>query len=174
MLRQRRQASIRSASGSGLPGPARWTDGRYCPPCLPNTSWPAASLRLGQTERIDEILIGVSRLIPLRRGKRRKGNTNRSATSPLTARERTSKHMARRTAKNRWFVSVAVEKPGRVKAFVRRTETFPTETDAKQFAKKMLSETHQILAGTLLGAYQPARRILSGWHLRRWIEEEGN
>jgi hypothetical protein len=27
--------------------------------------------------------------------------------------------MARRTAKNRWFVSVAVEKPGRVKAFVR-------------------------------------------------------
>jgi hypothetical protein len=82
--------------------------------------------------------------------------------------------MAKRTAKNRWFVSVAVAKHGHVKAFLRRTETFPTETDAKQFAKEMLSEKHEILAGTLLGAYQPPRRILSGWHLRRWIEEEGN
>jgi hypothetical protein len=79
--------------------------------------------------------------------------------------------MATRTAKNSWFVSVAVAKHGHAKAFLRRTETFPTETDAKQFAKEMLSEKHQILAGTLLG-YQPARRILSGWHLRRWIEED--
>jgi hypothetical protein len=80
--------------------------------------------------------------------------------------------MARRTAKNRWFVSVAVAKQGHVKTFLRKTETFPTETDAKQFAKEMLSEKHEILAGTLLGAYQAPRRILSGWHLRRWIEEE--
>jgi hypothetical protein len=79
--------------------------------------------------------------------------------------------MARRTAKNRWFVSVTVPKQ-RHAASVRRTETFPTEADAKRFAKQMLSETHQILAGTFLGAYQPARRILSGWHLRRWVEEE--
>jgi hypothetical protein len=79
--------------------------------------------------------------------------------------------MARRTVKNHWFVSVAVPKRGHMKAFVRRTETFPTETDAKQFAKEMLSEQNHIFAGTLLGAHLPVRRILSGGHLRRWIEE---
>jgi hypothetical protein len=83
-----------------------------------------------------------------------------------------SKRMARRTAKNHWFVSVTVPKQGPVKAFVRRTETFPTEADAKQIATKMLAERHHIFAGTFLGAHLPVRRLLSGWHLRRWIEEK--
>jgi len=51
-------------------------------------------------------------------------------------------------------------------------QTFPTETEAKQFAKEMLTNKYRIVAGTLLSADQPARRIISGPQLYRWIEEE--
>ena len=57
-------------------------------------------------------------------------------------------------------------------AFARQTKTFPTEAEAKQFAKEMLSNKNRIVAGTLLGADQPARRIISASQLHRWIEEE--
>ena len=56
--------------------------------------------------------------------------------------------------------------------FARQTKTFPTEAEAKQFAKEMLSNKYRIVAGTLLRADQPARRIISGSQLHRWIEEE--
>ena len=83
--------------------------------------------------------------------------------------------MARHKVKNQWFVSVAVPKQGRKShAFARRTETFPTETDAKQFAKEMLSEKrqkekHHIVAGTLRGGYLPVPRIISGSQLYSWV-----
>jgi hypothetical protein len=77
--------------------------------------------------------------------------------------------MARRKVKNHWFVSVAVPKQGYGQQFVRRTETFPTEDDATQFAREMLSEKHHILAGTLLGADLPVRRIISGSQLYSWV-----
>jgi hypothetical protein len=77
--------------------------------------------------------------------------------------------MARRKVINHWFVSVAVPKQGYGPAFVRRTETFPTEADAKQFAKEMLSEKHHIVAGTLLDPYLPVRRIISGSQLYSWV-----
>ena len=80
--------------------------------------------------------------------------------------------MARRKVKNHWFVSVAVPKQGPAQGFVRRTETFPTEDDAKQFAKEMLSEKHHIFAGTLLGAHLPVRRIISGSQLYSWVGVE--
>ena len=81
--------------------------------------------------------------------------------------------MARHTVKNRWFVSVEMPKQRRsAQAFARQTKTFPTEAEAKQFAKEMLSNKYRIVAGTLLRAHQPARRIISGSQLDRWIEEE--
>jgi len=81
--------------------------------------------------------------------------------------------MARHKVKNDWFVSVEVPKRS-AQASARWTETFPTETDAKQFAKEMLSENyhmekHHIVAGTLLGAYLPVRRIISGSQLYSWV-----
>jgi len=79
--------------------------------------------------------------------------------------------MARRTMKNHWFVSFEVPRQGHAKAFFRRTETFSTETDAKQFAKEMLSEKHHIFAGTLLGAHLPVRRFISGPQLHSWVRE---
>jgi len=83
--------------------------------------------------------------------------------------------MARHTVKNQWFVSVEAPKQLRLafpKKSARQTKTFPTEAEAKQFAKEMLSNKYRIVAGTLLRAHQPARRIISGSQLQRWIEEE--
>jgi hypothetical protein len=83
-----------------------------------------------------------------------------------------------RKVKNHWFVSVAVPKERRgAQMFARRTKTFPTETDAKQFAKEMLSEKHHmerhhIVAGTLRGAYLPVHRIISGSQLFSWVGVE--
>jgi len=83
--------------------------------------------------------------------------------------------MARRTVTHHWFVSVELPKQLRLASRstpARQTKTFPTETEAKQFAKEMLSNKYRIVAGTLLSAHQPARRIISGSQLHRWIEEE--
>ena len=79
--------------------------------------------------------------------------------------------MARRTVTHHWFVSVEMPKQRR-QTFARQTKTFPTEAEAKQFAKEMLSNEYKVVAGTLLGADQPARRFISGTQLHRWIEEE--
>ena len=79
--------------------------------------------------------------------------------------------MARHTLKNHWFVSVEVPKQLRLAAQyepARQTKTFPTETEAKQFAKEMLSEKHHIFAGTLLGVHLPLRRFISGSQLHGW------
>jgi hypothetical protein len=80
--------------------------------------------------------------------------------------------MARHTVKNHWFVSLEMPKQRR-QTFARQTKTFPTEAEAKQFAKEMFSNKYKIVAGTLLSADQP-RRIISGSQLIRWIEEEGS
>jgi hypothetical protein len=82
--------------------------------------------------------------------------------------------MTRHTVKDHWFVSVEMPKQRRNSAqmFARQTKTFPTEAEAKQFAKEMLSNKYKIVAGTLLSADQPSRRFISGSQLHRWIEEE--
>jgi hypothetical protein len=80
--------------------------------------------------------------------------------------------MARRAVTDHWFVSVEVPKLQRGTQLARQTKTFPTEAEARQYAKKMISETNKIVAGTLLSGHQPARRIISGSALYRWIEEE--
>jgi hypothetical protein len=74
-------------------------------------------------------------------------------------------------ANHYWFVSAETPKQSRrgIRLHVRQTKAFPTEAEAKQFAKEMLSDEMKILTGTFLSA--PKRRIVSGWHLRRWIEE---
>ena len=78
---------------------------------------------------------------------------------------------ARRNVKNHWFVSVEMPKRS-AQTSARRTETFPTETDAKQFAKEMLAENRRIFAGTLLNAHLPGRRLISGSQLYSWVREQ--
>jgi hypothetical protein len=83
--------------------------------------------------------------------------------------------MARRNVRNDWFVSFEASKQLRLASpykNARQTQTFPTEADAKQFAKKVLSEKHDrekphIVAGTFL----PVRRIISGSQLYSWVGE---
>jgi hypothetical protein len=36
----------------------------------------------------------------------------------------------------------------------------------------MLSDSHKIIAGTLLNGYQPVRRIIPASELNRWIEKK--
>ena len=60
--------------------------------------------------------------------------------------------MAKGTISNQWFVSVEAPRHWRIaskRAPARQTVTFPTESEAKQFAKAMLSDGMKIMAGTL-------------------------
>jgi hypothetical protein len=76
---------------------------------------------------------------------------------------------------NRWFVSVDTPKQqGPVSArspSVRQTKSFPTESEAKQFAKAKLSEGMKVTAGTLI-PHQPIRRMIIASDINRWIEED--
>jgi len=73
---------------------------------------------------------------------------------------------------NRWFVSVQKPKLSqRSPGLVRQTKTFSTEAEAKQYAKEILAKETAIIAGTLLVPDQPARRIISGSQVKRWIAE---
>jgi len=82
--------------------------------------------------------------------------------------------MARRTRTDNWFVSVEALRPEQLERWTprRETKTFPTEAEAKQYAKEMLSERNKIIAGTLLNGYQPVRRIIPTSELNRWVEKK--
>jgi hypothetical protein len=84
--------------------------------------------------------------------------------------------MARQTIlTNRWFVSVdAPKQQGPVSArspSVRQTRSFPTESEARQFAKAKLAEGMKVTAGTLI-PHQPIRRIIVASEINRWIDED--
>ena len=76
---------------------------------------------------------------------------------------------------NRWYVSVKASSEWRPKSsrapVQRQTKSFPTESEAKQFAKVMLSEGFAVTAGTL-GPHQPRRRIITASKIDQWIEEK--
>jgi hypothetical protein len=84
--------------------------------------------------------------------------------------------MGRRTVTDHWFVSVKALRRERraLSTPPRETKTFRTEAEAKQYAREMLSDSHNIIAGTLLNGYQPVRRIISTSELHHWIEEKKN
>jgi len=73
---------------------------------------------------------------------------------------------------NRWYVSATLPKTGKQQRSARQTKGFPTETDAKQFAKAMFFDGYDVIAGTL-GPHQPIRRTISAREVYRWVEEEG-
>jgi hypothetical protein len=50
-------------------------------------------------------------------------------------------------------------------------KTFSTEAEAKLYAKECWPKERNIIAGTLLGPDQPARRIISSSQVDRWIAE---
>src|ERR1019366_778357 len=76
---------------------------------------------------------------------------------------------------NRWFVSVKGPSEWRPKSSrapsPRQTKSFSTESDAKQFAKAMLSDGFAVTAGTL-NPHQSRRRIITASKIDQWIEEK--
>jgi hypothetical protein len=79
------------------------------------------------------------------------------------------------TIANRWYVSVQAPSKWRPKSsrapFPRKTKSFPTESEAKQFAKAMLSDGFRVTAGTL-NPHQPRRRTITASEINQWIEEK--
>jgi hypothetical protein len=79
-----------------------------------------------------------------------------------------------RAIKNRWYVSVETPQQWRPTSSrapsARRTKAFPTEIEAKQFAKTMLSAGFRVTAGTL-SPHLPRRRLVVTSEIERWIEE---
>jgi hypothetical protein len=75
---------------------------------------------------------------------------------------------------NRWYVSVEGPSEWRLKSsrapVPRKTKPFPTESEAKQFAKEMLSDGFRVTAGTL-NPHQPRRRTVAASEINQWIEE---
>ena len=79
------------------------------------------------------------------------------------------------TITNRWYVSVEGPSEWRPKSlrapFPRKTKSFSTEREAKQFAEAMLSDGFAVTAGTL-NPHQPRRRIITASEIDQWIEEK--
>jgi hypothetical protein len=77
-------------------------------------------------------------------------------------------------ANHRWYVSIETPRKGRPTssrtASVRQTKAFPTESEAKQYAREMLSEGWKITAGTL-NPHLPKRRIISASEIEQWVGE---
>jgi hypothetical protein len=79
-----------------------------------------------------------------------------------------------RAIKNRWYVSVEPPQQWRPTSprapSARRTKAFPTEIEAKRFAKEMLSAGFRVTAGTL-SPHSPMRRLVVAAEVEPWIEE---
>jgi hypothetical protein len=69
-----------------------------------------------------------------------------------------------------WYVSFEpIKLPRGKRAFSRATETFRSELEAKDFARKKLTETQNVSAGTL-NPYLP-KRVISAAQIELWLEE---
>jgi hypothetical protein len=75
-------------------------------------------------------------------------------------------------SKGTWYVAFEPKEllPGQ-RAFIRKTETFRNEQDAKAFAKAKLTNGSNINAGTL-NPYQP-KRIITSVQIYDWLNEQG-
>jgi hypothetical protein len=80
-----------------------------------------------------------------------------------------------RFTKNHWYVSVETGRNWLPTAYrarsARQTKAFPTEGEAKQFAKAKLSEGLKVTAGTL-NPHLPIRRLVLDSEIEKWIEEK--
>jgi hypothetical protein len=74
----------------------------------------------------------------------------------------------------RWYVSAKGPSEWRPKSSrapsPKKTKSFSTESEAKQFAKAMLSDGFAVTAGTL-SPHQPRRCIITASKIDQWIEE---
>ena len=77
--------------------------------------------------------------------------------------------MAKRI-KNTWYVSYRPRVPPLKRDYARRmTETFPTEAEAKSFARSKLAEVDDLAAGTL-NPHLP-KRVIGPKAMAEWLAE---
>jgi hypothetical protein len=72
-------------------------------------------------------------------------------------------------AKSIWYVSF--ELPSGMQPHLKATETFPSEREARKFARMKLAETPNVSAGTI-NPHQPQRTVAST-QMHEWLEELG-
>ena len=72
---------------------------------------------------------------------------------------------------NRWFVSATMKEKGKLLWAARQTKGFATEIEAKQYARAMLYDGHNVTAGTL-SPHHPMRRTVAASEVCKWVEEE--
>jgi hypothetical protein len=70
---------------------------------------------------------------------------------------------------NSWYVSVCVPREDTGGHYSRRSQTFTSEDDAKQFATARLAEGVEVSAGTL----NPVRpkRVIGPSQIEEWLQE---
>jgi hypothetical protein len=66
-----------------------------------------------------------------------------------------------------WYVSFDL--PRRRRALIRATETFPSEREAKQFARVKLVDTPNVTAGTI-NPHLP-KRTIAARQMLEWLEQ---
>jgi hypothetical protein len=80
-----------------------------------------------------------------------------------------------RFTNNRWYVSFETPSQWRPTSgrapSSRKTKSFSTEIEAKQFAVAMLSDGLKVTAGTL-NPHLPRRRIIEASEIEQWIKEK--
>jgi hypothetical protein len=76
---------------------------------------------------------------------------------------------------NQWYVTVEAPYMWRIRPTGvpsrRQTKAFPTEIEAKQFAKAMLTDGLTVTIAGTLSPHQPTRRTISSSAILDWIEE---
>jgi hypothetical protein len=73
---------------------------------------------------------------------------------------------------NTWYVSVHVPREDTPGHYSRRSQTFTSEEDAKQFAAARLAEGIEVSAGTL-NPVSP-KRIIGPSQIEEWLEEKNS
>jgi hypothetical protein len=83
--------------------------------------------------------------------------------------------VGRRRITNQWYVTVEAQTGGELTssrpASPRHTKTFPTEIEAKEFAKAMLTEGLKVIIAATSAPHQPTRRAIAASAIQDWIEE---
>ncbi|MCP1773554.1 hypothetical protein ABIF65_007872 [Bradyrhizobium japonicum] len=70
----------------------------------------------------------------------------------------------------KWYISFEPASCGKDRIYRRETKTFPTEAEAKAFARMILDSAFRVSAGTI-NPVQPKRVIGSKRGLSDWISE---
>jgi hypothetical protein len=71
---------------------------------------------------------------------------------------------------NTWYVSIYLPGYQKTGHYSRRTKTFPSEADAKQFAAAKIAAGNDVTAGTL-NPVTP-KRVVGPDEMEKWLSEE--